>query len=264
MASMDRSRCRGLIACVGLLAAMMVGCATDDEPTDDTGATSDAVIAGTETFERPEIGMVWHGSGLCTGTLIRPNVVLTAAHCVSGLPKDADATNLSPPYAFEIRDGRNPSQRFPVVRLHSMLQESDFRDGSQSWRRQDIALMRLASDVPADLARPASVASTWPQVGGGVAIYGYGCTDRTRGANGRRPGSGIKRKVEHAWTLLSSLVLTTGSQNVCPGDSGGPLLDTALGAVLGTNSGYVGAFDHFGDVPANHVALDAIADRWRQ
>ncbi len=224
-------------------------------------SSSDAVVSGTETFERPEVGIVWHGGGLCTGTLIRPNVVLTAAHCVTGLPKDEDATTANPPYAFEIRTAADKSQRFPVVRIHSVLAEGDF-DGGQGWRKQDIALMRLGSSVPSSLARPAAVAHSWPAVGAAVAIFGYGCTDRTPGANGRRPGSGTKRKMERAWTLGAAFGWTS-SNNVCPGDSGGPLLDQRRGSVVGTNSGYVGSSDHFGDVPANHVAVDAIADRWR-
>lgn len=188
-------------------------------------------------------------------------MVLTAAHCVTGLPKDEDATRADPPYAFEIRTAPGKSQRFPVLRVHSVLAEGDF-DGSQAWRKQDIALLRLDSNVPASLARPAAVAHTWPAVGAPVAIFGYGCTDRSAGANGRRPGTGTKRTMERAWTVGAALGWTS-SNNVCPGDSGGPLLDQRRSAVVGTNSGYVGSSDHFGDVPANHVAVEAIADRWR-
>jgi len=240
-------------------ATLLAGCAADATP-DDTEAAADAVVAGSETYERPEVGIVWNGGGLCTGTLVRANVVLTAAHCITGLPKDEDATAAQPAYAFEIRRVAGDRQRFAVDRIHSFLTPADF-DGTQRWRTKDIALVRLASDVPASIARPNVVARAWPRLGSRVAIYGYGCSDRNPGADGRRPGAGTKRKKEYRWSLGLALGFSD-TENSCPGDSGGPLLDVQRGAVFGTTSGYVAGSDHFGDVPANAIAVDALADRW--
>jgi hypothetical protein len=245
-----------------LLLSTLAGCAAptdDDGAGDDVGSSSDAVIGGSETFARPEIGAVWHGNGLCTGTLIRPNVVMTALHC-TGIANDKDVSAAAPAFAFEIRTSATVRRRFAVDRVHSIGTLADM-DGSQRWRARDIALMRLTEDVPSTLARPAHVATSWPWPGARVALVGFGCTSRVAGPNGQRPGANVKRAKEYDWTL-GLAIGWSDTHDVCPGDSGGPLLDVARNAVLGTTSAYIGADDVFGDVPANHVAVSAIADRW--
>lgn len=247
------------ITVFGILAA---GCAgpVGDDGVSDPESSADEVVGGKETFEHPEVGMVWKGGGLCTGTLIRPNVVLTAAHCVTGSPKDEDVSTVQPSYAFEIRASAEVKQRFAVDRAYAVPSAADF-DGSQSWRKKDIALLRLATPVPATLAKPLRAAPSWPWPGARVALYGYGCTDRATGENGRRPGTGVKRKLERNWTVGLALGWTE-TQNVCQGDSGGPLLDLNRGVVLGTNSGYVNEDDRFGDVPASYWVVESIANKW--
>jgi V8-like Glu-specific endopeptidase len=247
-----------------LLAALLVaGCAApSDEAGDDgveVGSSSDAVIGGTETFARPEIGAVWHGNGLCTGTLIRPNVVITALHC-TGIANNQDVSAAQPAFAFEIRKSATEKRRFAVDRIHSIGTLADM-DGSQRWRARDIALMRLTEDVPDSLARPAQVATAWPRVGGHVALFGFGCTSRVAGANGRRPGSNTKRSKEYRWTF-GLAIGWSDTQDVCPGDSGGPLLDLERNAVVGTTSGYVNGNDEFGNVPASAAAVTAMAAQW--
>jgi hypothetical protein len=244
-----------------VVAPGLAGCAapTDDGGDTEVGSSSDAVIGGTETFARPEIGAVWHGNSLCTGTLIRPNVVMTALHC-TGIAKELDVSAAQPAFGFEIRSSATVRRRFTVDRITSIGTQADM-DGSQRWRARDISLMRLTEDVPSALARPARAAPSWPWPGARVALVGFGCTSRAAGPSGHRPGTNIKRAKEYSWSL-GLAIGWSDTQDVCPGDSGGPLLDVGRNAVLGTTSGYIGGDDAFGDVPANHLAIDAIADRW--
>lgn len=256
---------RSLLSFAGLLLFVSTSAACAGEATDadaaegETESSSDAVVAGRATYDRPEIGMVWHGSGLCTGTLVRPNVVLTAMHC-TGLGKDLDVSKAHPGFAFEIRTNETTRRRFAVDRLYAFTEGSEL-DGSQRWRVNDIALLRLTEDVPASLAKPANVATVWPRLGSKVAVYGYGCTDRRAGDNGRRPGTGTKRMKDYTWTL-GQLFGWSDTQNVCPGDSGGPLLDTEKNAVIGTTSGYVNGNDEFGNIPASSWRINPVADAW--
>jgi hypothetical protein len=239
--------------------AALAGCvANTGEPEEASGESSNAVVGASTTFERPEIGAVRHGN-LCTGTLIRPNVVITAMHC-TGIARDQDVATAQPAFTFEIRRSATEVYRYAVDRLTTLTVASDL-DGSNDWRSRDIALLRLTTDVPASVARPASVATAWPRIGDRVAMYGYGCTDRAPDGSGRQPGTGTKRSRAYNWSLGQAIGWSS-TQASCPGDSGGPLLDVARNGVLGITSGYVGDDDVFGDVPANNVAITTIAAQW--
>lgn len=236
--------------------------AGDEAPASDVGGvdtSADAIVGGTETFARPEVGAFWHGNQLCTGTLIRPNVVLTAMHC-TGLAVDQDVSAAAPAYHFVIKKSATERHDFKIDRLHAVTTLADM-DGSNRWRARDIALLRLTTDVPASVARPVGIATSWPLIGSTVSVFGYGCVSRTPGADGHRPGTGLKRTRDYYWNLGLAIGWNSTTSS-CPGDSGGPLLDVERNAVVGTASGYGGNDDFWGDVPANSAAVTAMASKW--
>ena len=68
-----------------LLVVLTTGCV----PPDDVGVdlASQAIVGGTETDEWPAVGayLIDGGnSGICTATLVSPDVLLTAGHCADG------------------------------------------------------------------------------------------------------------------------------------------------------------------------------------
>ena len=198
--------------------------------------------------------MLRKGNTLCTATLVRPNVVLSAMHC-TGIAIDEDLGTASPASYFVIKTSATQQHVYRVDRLSTITVSADL-DGLPAWRAKDIAVLRLATDVPAAVAKPAGLAPTWPWPGSNVSIYGYGCTDR-----GDHAGAGTKRKKDYRWSLGLAIGWAE-TQNTCPGDSGGPLLDTDRNMVLGTTSGYVNGDDRFGDVPRYFRQVSDIADAW--
>lgn len=230
-----------------------VGCAPDEG--DDVDTTDDEVRGGTTTLEHPEVGKFLRvGQSLCTSTLVRPNVVITAAHCYPG-EENGDVSARDWQFVVTTADGKEHA--YKIDRAQTMLRASDFEGGGQGWRARDIALLHLAEAVPSTIARPASLATGAPYPGEQAALYGYGCTER-----GTRNGTGTKRRLVYRWSLGQTLGWTS-TQNLCPGDSGGPVMDVRRNAVVGTNSGGPANFDYFGNVPSARADIEAVIAGWR-
>src|SRR4051812_2852057 len=125
----------GSLALLFLIAACA---APASEASEDSASTDDAIVDGAETFEHPEVGLFHNGGSYCTATLIRPNVVLTAAHCVTGGFKDEAVTG----YSFDIKPtATSAATHFAIDRAYTVPVAADF-DGTQTWRLKDIALLR--------------------------------------------------------------------------------------------------------------------------
>lgn len=192
-------------------------------------AVVDPVVGGTlQNFENPEIGrFVTPFGGSCTATLITSDIAITAAHCVRYESSGTGGGQVR----FRSRQG-NTSPRVTAYRSFST------RPG-----RADVALLKLERGVSSRIAGPRPLASRAPRNGETVELWGYGCTVRdTRNSQGKT-------------TIVSRY---GSSQNLCKGDSGGPVLNTS-GQIVAVNSAYdtISGADIFAIPSSLRSAIDA-------
>lgn len=196
---------------LGMVMALGITPLSDSPVTPQTIYGGELVAPG----EWPSVAAVDRSSLLCTGTLIAPNLILTAAHCFAGAPE---------PGKIRIAFGdRSPDAAWETV-AESYGVHPDFCDPDDCKADLfDFAYVVLRDPAPAEYP-PMKMMTTQDQwddlmdIDTPVTMVGYGLNENQL--------QGLKRVAETVITRFSDsgLEFQAGGMGVdsCQGDSGGP------------------------------------------
>ncbi len=198
--------------------------------------------------EYEAVGILNGGSGrTCTATLIAPDLVLTAAHCVC--PDDNSREGCASRATFTLKNVRpvnSPTTRRDISIMGSVRLHPKFATDS-NWLSNDFAIIHLdqkATDIALVKPIPLELPTQRPKLGDNLTIVGFGTGGDACITDPPIPSG--KRKVTLPLHEISNgnvtLRIGTSSAGSCLGDSGGPALNAA-GNIVGVSSTIPGNYD---------------------
>jgi len=159
-----RARCVPVVICL-FLAHPATASDGDDWPDGGRRAMSEAAQSRIEAVGQLRTST---SGAHCTATLIAPDLVLTAAHCVSSPKKGWVAPAWRVNFSAAVRKGQSLAQRIGAQLAVGQGYMAAMAIDS------DLALVRLKDPIPADEIAPLPVASAADLRGRPLSVYSYG------------------------------------------------------------------------------------------
>jgi V8-like Glu-specific endopeptidase len=232
-------------AALGLAA---IGCA----PNSPVGVEHAPIIGGTDDTADPSVVLVEiggsTGGSLCTGEVVSPHVVITAAHCVSPGTVGAASWMIFSGQSIFFGGG----SLYPATEGHAHPMFNDANPGEG----YDIGVVIMKDALPLAPLPMNRTALDVTNVGQAVRFVGYGLA-----STADQTSAGVKRTTNSTLDDIvgNLLEFNDASHGTCEGDSGGP----AFMKLDGTNEVIVGvtSFGTHTDCspPGFDTAVDAYA-----
>lgn len=184
------------------------------------------------------VALMAHGKVFCTGVLISPTVVATAAHCV--VPSAPD----------QVYFGANPqAKKGTFIDVSDTHAHPDFDEDTLE---NDIALVGLAAKGPATPLNVVTKALDESSVGRSIRLVGFGAAS---------PGATADLRKRTGVTTIASFTnddfrFHPSPSGTCVGDSGGPALVT-----VGDHEAVIGLTSS-GDADCKTYGRDIRIDRY--
>lgn len=238
-----RSLTKALAASLAM--GLNFACAPKNSSPTDFGESDASIVNGqavktSEDIARSTVDFyITFGSGgaarftnFCSGTLIAPDLVLTAAHCIAdmsqelGISKANFVKNVTVGFGTSIvKSPKDPKVKF--VGLKNYQVHPEYVVGSvetaESVAMKDVALVRLAKPAPAGFV-PAQLPTEdlVLRVGDSVMLAGFGLTNGVFGTTAKSLNKVEVRIHNPNLTSTQFSYVTESGKTACSGDSGGP------------------------------------------
>lgn len=193
-------------------------------------ASASAIIGGTPAEDAPWLLRLSVGGSVCSGTLISPGRVLSAAHCFRRSGRVVASARV------EYGSGVFSELRTQVVPRSSIRLMPSFRSARSGWR-DDLAVLRLSEPLISTPLPPSQGLQSRTQRS--ALMFGWGATEDFRFSSRALSTEAPLLSLPACRSLLSRLDLDASAASLwlCAGDNAKGVLSSAHTACLGDSGG---------------------------